>query len=112
MKPTEAQRRYSLDEIDRMRAAIIATEYSNSYHPHLYQYGVVIGHSSESWERQQSEQARRVEDRLRTCMVGGVGPDELEQKRDLANAACEQRIAEWKQNEVDHALRREYGPRP
>jgi hypothetical protein len=54
------QRRYTLDEIDRMRAAIRRVQPSNYMNRPLLS----------------------VEDQLRTAMVGGVEPQELEDKAD------------------------------
>lgn len=68
------QRKYSLDEIDRMREAVRA----------LNPIGgpVFYGPDGPSPPARLAldSNARTVEDRLRTYMLGGVGPEELEAK--------------------------------
>jgi len=44
-------------------------------------------------------------------MIGGVGLEELEAKREKAKAGKEARIAEFEKQEADRRLEKEYGPR-
>ena len=74
-----AQRRYTIDEIDRMRVAIKRVQ------PFNY---INLPPSQPS-----------VEEQLRTAMFGGVGPQELEDKADLHCEAIRQR-REARQAEV------------
>lgn len=70
-----AQRRYTIDEIDRMRVAIKRVQpirYGNEIRPNNYP---------------------SVEDQVRTAMLGGVSPQELEDKADLHWEAIRERRA-------------------
>lgn len=72
---TSQQRRYTIDEIDRMRVAIKRVQpirYGNEIRPNNYP---------------------SVEDQVRTAMLGGVSPQELEDKADLHWEAIRERRA-------------------
>src|SRR5674476_118006 len=71
---TTQQRRYTLNEIDRMRTAIKRVQGFN------YTNRVTTGLPS-------------IEDQLRTAMIGGVEPQELEAKADLYWEAIRERRA-------------------
>lgn len=83
------QRRYTADEIDRMRSAIKRLQPFN----HLYRPSGLPP----------------VEEQLRTAMLGGVDPQELEDKADERwagiNARREARHAEARERERDARLR-------
>jgi hypothetical protein len=103
-----AVRRYTLEEIDNMRAALYAIASANGYQLQYYNdsgFDSFLAFASYAPDRS------RIEEELRTCMIGGVGLDELEIKREEAKAAKEARIAEFAQQETERRLRREYGPR-
>jgi len=70
------QRKYSLDELDRMRRAI-----SVELWPRGTFRGPVFGYVPEG------EQSLAIEDRLRTYMLNGTTPEELEERANAARAA-------------------------
>ena len=76
-------RKYSVNEIDRMRKAVGKILYNKWYPPnregggHLYHEGPFFDGEYEARER--SRQAQ-IEDELRTYMVAGIDPEELEIK--------------------------------
>lgn len=70
--------KYTLDEIDRMRAAL-----RRKYTPAPMQIpnnAFLPGNFMEKQEQNWAYCMSRAEDELRTCMIGGVRPDELEAK--------------------------------
>jgi hypothetical protein len=82
---TPQPRRYSIDEIDRMRKAICRVQRFNPF------------------ERPMREPS--VEAQLRTAMLGGVTPQELEDKADLYwEAIRARREARRREREIDDAL--------
>ena len=68
------QRKYTVDEIDRMRLALIGR------HPILEVQTMQVGecsHPTEETYRRRAERQVRVEDELRTYMLNGTDPDEI-----------------------------------
>lgn len=88
-----AQRRYTIDDIDRMRKAISRVQPFNYINRPSCQPSV--------------------EEQLRTAMLGGVGPQELEDKADLHWEAIRQRRearqAEVRERDADAARERAGG---
>lgn len=70
------QRRYSLDEIDRMRIA-------------LWNIETGAWGGGGTWNAEDYLRANRREDQLRTYMAGGVDPFELEVKASQAGERAE-----------------------
>lgn len=81
--------RYSLDEIDRMRAAL------NDIKNHR-----VIGGST--YGPFPTDSPSRVEDELRTYLVGGVRVEELESKAAASKAEWEAAVAKERENHRKH----------
>lgn len=107
------ERRYTLSEIDQMRAAILQAEESDSYHPHQYDFesfpasSFYIPHfPTVDYEARR----KRAEELLRTYMIGGVDPRELEAKAKEAGIACKKRIEDYERVKIDRRLTKEYGP--
>ena len=69
-------RKYSVDELDRMRAALIER------HPirevSFATLGMGESEPTEETYRRRHEMSARVEDELRTHMLNGTNPDELD----------------------------------
>lgn len=109
MKPTVAARRYTLEEIDRMRSALYSADADNRYWPYHYEPGIM--YLGQNWKLEAEQQRLRVEEELRTCMMGGVGLEEVEAKREKAKTAKEERVAQFEKEAAERLLAKEYGPR-
>ncbi len=70
------QRKYTVDEIDRMRLALIGRHPIHEW----YSCGGMGGeaHPTEETYRRRAERQIRVEDELRTYMLNGTDPDEID----------------------------------
>jgi len=103
------ERKYSVSEIDRMRVALANIENSNSYWPSPYDgdSGALCWFPGIDY----AAQSARIEDQLRTYLIGGVSPEELGEKAEKAEAACKSRIEECERQRVELRLLKEYGPR-
>ncbi len=73
------QRKYTVDEIDRMRAAL------TKRHPINESFTVCVGgwddgpqEPTEETYRRRAERSAHVENELRTYMLNGTDPDEIE----------------------------------
>lgn len=75
------EHRYSLDEIDRMRAAL-RRKFQPA--PPSFQTASAVSYVGKSpfdyYQEALAAVPARAEDELRTCMMGGVRPEELEER--------------------------------
>ncbi|MFN0022783.1 MAG: hypothetical protein ACKVS5_02685 [Parvularculaceae bacterium] len=75
------QRKYSIDEIDQMRAALallgVRVRYTPNFNPKTGEYVGRTGHHMDIGGSNESKRAAVVEDRLRTHMVNGTDPEDL-----------------------------------
>ena len=107
------ERRYSLSEIDKMRQNLFSIQYSSRpifiYDATLHSgYGLSYSHSGLDDFK---DMETRVENQLRTYMIGGLDPNEIQKKRDDLDADYKRRYEEEKAKIVERLLCREYGPR-
>lgn len=102
-----ALRRYNLAELDRMRSAI------NLIHSGGVERWYVVGSPQD--DQRMTYDCKRVEEELRTSMIAGIDPAELEAKaEDIKLRRVEEQEESrrvFMKNQQEHRLRTEYGPR-
>lgn len=87
-EPKTAARRYTLDEIDRMRKAIgVNHPYYDSGRPPTgdRSHGLRFDDTAQR-ESHDRYRAEAIESELRTCMIAGVGPEEIEARAEKQSA--------------------------
>ncbi len=72
------QRKYTVDEIDRMRRALVGRHPIREVMICNVGTGETESRPSEGTNRRRAERQARVEDELRTYMLNGTDPDEIE----------------------------------
>lgn len=97
----KAGRRYSLSEIDRMRAAL------QKLYPIWFDHWT----SSSDLQSRIASQNSSIEEKLRTYMMGGVGAEELEDKAARHEEKQKHENERIAAERTEALLVEEYGPR-
>ena len=103
-------RRYSVHEIDEMRRHLYSIEYANQRWP-VCEPGTVYWGSIPDYKAEEDARSRRVEDQLRTYMMGGIDPEDLSDKAEKAMADSNAFHEKLRRDAEERLLKKEYGPR-